>query len=336
MRVIILFVFAVLLLGSPSLAQTQTVKTGAIVSQDNRLPGHEPDTYRFGIAYLSTRGTTPGQCEAACNRDTDRCAAWSLVPASFQMGPRCELKRNIGAQEYRPGAVSGIALRFQPRGPQLQEAFDRRTVVPAPREVYRPAPMSAPRPLAPTVTPRPQTLVRPAPTMQPSPRPVMTSPAPGGQELLGGPQPVQPTAAAHPAPVQRPAPVQGPATAPQQERPPQFQMRPAPTTPTPAAATPQPQPRSNPAPTRQAQPQPRSTQAPAPQAQPQPRPAATAPSTSSGGVQIDPPPPQIQPRNRVPWHQRTADTPDYSVSEMDLIPGDAEATAGFIGGVPEE
>ncbi|MEL7231617.1 MAG: hypothetical protein AAGJ85_03825 [Pseudomonadota bacterium] len=68
----------------------------------------------------------------------------------------------------------------------------------------------------------------------------------------------------------------------------------------------------------------------------QPAPVATAPATPSGGVQIDPPPPPIQPHNRTPWHKRTGAEPDYSVSDLDIIPGDEEATAGFVGGVPEE
>ncbi|MEM1390276.1 MAG: hypothetical protein AAGG45_04265, partial [Pseudomonadota bacterium] len=128
MRALFVVLLSSFLLPGFALAQTSIVKTGSVVSQDNRLPAHEADTYRFGVAYLSTRGTTPGQCEAACNRDTDRCLSWTLVPATFQMGPRCELKRNVGAQEYRPGAVSGIALRYQPKGSELQETFERQTV----------------------------------------------------------------------------------------------------------------------------------------------------------------------------------------------------------------
>ncbi|MEM8615402.1 MAG: hypothetical protein AAGF20_00555 [Pseudomonadota bacterium] len=344
MRTVFAFFLAIFLFSGAALAQTQVIKTGSVVAQDNRLPGHEPDTVRFGIAYLSTRGTTPGQCEAACNKDVNRCASWTLVPATFQMGPRCELKRNIGAQQFRPGAVSGVALRFQPKGDELQQAFERRTSVPQPTATYRPA----------TATPRPaatrQVPIRRAPTAPaPAPSPVMTARPVAAPELRGTPPPpparpvnLAPTTMDRPIPPIRvapepsiPAPGPQPAQPVQPQRPPQFEMQPSSTAPAPA-------PQPSPAPTRQIRPVRRPVPTPAPVSQPAPQPAtrpapvATMPTQPSSGVQIDPPPPPIQPRNRTPWNERTGAETDYSVGDMDIIPGDEEATAGFIGGLPEE
>ncbi|MEM1036905.1 MAG: PAN domain-containing protein [Pseudomonadota bacterium] len=342
MRAVFSLLFALALFAGGAFAQTQVVKTGSVVTQDNRLPGHEPDTYRFGIAYLSTRGTSPGQCEAACNRDANRCASWTLVPATFQMGPRCELKRNIGAQQYRPGSVSGITLRYQPKGNELQQAFERRSTVPQPRATYRSA-TPAPQP----VTTR-QVPIRRAPT-SPSTSTVMTAPSGPAPALRGAPPPppsspvnLAPTPMDRPIPPIRVAPEPSmPAPAPQPvqpvkpERPPQFEMQPS-------SATPVPAPQPAPTPTRQIQPIRRSAAVPAPSPEPAPQPAAqpapvaTVPVEPSGGVQMDPPPPPIQPRSRTPWNERTGAETDYSVSDIDIIPGDEEATAGFIGGVPEE
>jgi hypothetical protein len=50
-------------------------------------------------------------------------------------------------------------------------------------------------------------------------------------------------------------------------------------------------------------------------------------------VQIYPPPPPIQPRT--PGTARTHDDVIYSVVDMDFIPGDEEATAGYLDGAPD-
>ena len=95
---IVLPVFAVALFAAPALAVKPTPEApdalaGApIVAEEN--------TYRFGYPYRSERGTTVDACALACNRDAS-CAAWSLTPATFKIGPRCELKRAPGAASYR-------------------------------------------------------------------------------------------------------------------------------------------------------------------------------------------------------------------------------------------
>ncbi|MEM8564710.1 MAG: hypothetical protein AAGF57_20885, partial [Pseudomonadota bacterium] len=103
------------------------------------------------------------------------------------------------------------------------------------------------------------------------------------------------------------------AMTPSPERPPQFEMRPS--TPT-------------------SQVQPLRSEVTMPEPTTLPAPVATAPTGPSGGVQVSPPPAPLQ-RTRTPWHLRTGNEPDYSVSDTDVIPGDAEATAGLLGGDPE-
>lgn len=298
-----LALMALTLLAAPAAADmsqsTSSVKT---VPEDTRLPGHEPDTYRFGQPYNAVRGTSPAQCEQVCDRDQG-CAAWSYVPATFQLGPRCELKRSVGAQSFRPGAVSGIASRFHPvpeviysdgepgsvshvsssgvRSAQATSTQNRseRSLMGGPTIVRtgasslagdaviatpatRPAP--APTPLAAT----PLAIVRrPAPA--PTPKPVPTTPPP---------QPLTPR-------VSTPAP-----TAPPQRAVPQFEMTPG------QASTP-------------------------------------APAAVDGGVQFDPEGP-LQ-TGRRPWTERTSTDPDYSIVDPDYIPGDEQATAGFLDGVGE-
>ncbi|MEM7493502.1 MAG: hypothetical protein AAF296_08985 [Pseudomonadota bacterium] len=324
MRALFVVLVSSFLLPGLALAQTSIVKTGSVVSQDNRLPAHEPDTYRFGMAYLSTRGTTPGQCEAACNSDTQRCAAWTLVPATFQMGPRCELKRNVGAQEYRPGAVSGIALLYQPNGTELQEAFERRTVatqsVRTTSSTVRPAVTRSvptrPATTTPTVVTRSVT-TRPV-TVTPPKNPLYrtTNPAPtrSGQAIS--------TTAVTPTPAPKPV-TQPTAMTPSPQRPSQFEMQPA----APSTVT-------APVPTPTPQVQPLRSEVTVSEPTTMPAPVATVPTGPSGGVQVSPPPAPLQ-RTRTPWHLRTGNEPDYSVSGLDTIPGDEEATAGLLGGDPE-
>ncbi|WOR14993.1 PAN domain-containing protein [Hyphomonas sp. FCG-A18] len=385
MRAIILVLSALFFMGAVANAQTSVVKAGNVVPVSERLPGHEADTYRFGIAYKSMRGTTPGQCEAACNGDQN-CAAWSLVPATFQMGPRCELKRNIGAQEYRPGAVSGVATKYHPRPKTPQNAYARPAPAPAPASALRRAPAvstppaprpkpvtlpkPAPKPVAPP-KPNPKSVTVPAPapkpiaSPQPSPKPVTRPVAPPQQPVQVAPAPRP-----HPAPTRLTRPTQpvvqpqprssqgleggpvkvyrapSPAPAPVATRPtPTPAPRPAPA---PLPITRQPQPRPQPvAPKPAPQPerpkqfemQPSAAQAPQPAPQPapvsQPEPITIDPDVASGGVATDPPAP-ISQRRRVPWNQRTGNEPSYSVGDTDFVPGDEQATAGFLGGVPDE
>lgn len=66
----------------------------------------QADTYRPGGTYASYRGTTAQDCHAICKAEA-QCAAWSLTPATFRAGPRCELKGTAGDTSLWPGAVSG-------------------------------------------------------------------------------------------------------------------------------------------------------------------------------------------------------------------------------------
>ncbi len=182
--------------------------------EGSRLNGHTPDTYRFGYPYRSSRGTTPYACASQCDSDAT-CAAWSLTPATFRMGPRCELKRSIGSSERRPGAVSGIASRFHPKAQPVRQAS-----APSPKPALRPL---AARTTSTSSPPRVDAMTRSV--SRPIESPVQIHPEPG------------------------------------------------------------------------------------------------------------PPPPTIQPRK--PWTERTQDDLIYSVEDMDFIPGDKEATAGYLDGAPD-
>ncbi len=262
----------------------------------------EPDTYRFGYPYRSERGTTPEQCAAQCEREA-RCAAWSLTPATFKVGPRCELKRKVGTAEPRPGGVSGVALRPYPAAATQTSAggSERRILPPLNTGAYSPAPP----PSAPSQKPINQQprIIMPATstaeTATPAPRPV-----------------AEPKAL--PKPIPAPQPLQVPAV---------DAMR---------RAAPRPQPVAVPAP------KPAAPPAPAVNAMTRARPVV---SEAIAPLPAPPVAPAAQPATRVapppapprkPWTERTADDIDYSVQEMDFIPGDREATAGFLSGAPEE
>ncbi|MEM8616102.1 MAG: PAN domain-containing protein [Pseudomonadota bacterium] len=324
---IVLACLVLALMSSPALAQQSvSVKKVKTVPEDNRLPGHEPDTYRFGIAYNTMRGTTPGQCEQMCNRD-DSCAAWSLVPATFQMGPRCELKRNIGSQSYRPGAVSGIALKYLPTNAKRSPRTVPTRQVSTPQRAITPAQIPSQQRLqrAPvTRAPSPSTRVA-VPTMRSS-DPVIVRPSAPVSNLMGGPRVSSPT-------VQSPSPMIRPAPAPRAQPAPQVLSPPA-QNPVPVregTRPPGPPPPSRPVPQFSMDPN-----QPAPDAITGPTVRIETPITSTGGVQIDPPAPLPQ-RRRPNWTEPGfGDGNDYSVRDSDFIPGDEEATAGLVEGVPED
>lgn len=110
--------------------------------------GHETDTYRYGYTYISERATTPAACEARCTSETS-CNSWSTIPATFEIGPRCELKRNIGKAAFRPGAVSGVAVRFQPVAMAPERPASLPAPVPAPQPVQATPPQPASQPIRP-------------------------------------------------------------------------------------------------------------------------------------------------------------------------------------------
>ena len=265
---------------------------------------YEADTYRFAEVYRSERGSTVEACAMMCSRD-QACASWSLTPATFRIGPRCELKTSPGAASHRPGAASGMSemwqmdsgrhadMRFQPGVPNSRQP-------PAvPVDQVRPSPV-------------PRTFGDPPPVREP--------------ELMGGPktqvsavlrrtdtvvevQPEVMVAPQHPPATPRPAPVKI-AVAPARAE--------APTEPAPKARM------VFKDPSRDVAALPttddynavlkRERQAPAPQ-------AAKAPAQPAPA--------------RTPWTERDGTAPDYSVRGTDYIPGDEDATAGFVDGAPE-
>lgn len=136
-----------------------------------RTDGHEPDTYRYGLMLRIADAGDADACEQACN-DVSMCSAWSLVPASVDNGPRCELKRAIGSAISRPGAVSGIAAKFHPVALQ-----------PAPTEDVADAP-TPPSIKSKPVKPKPPAPVAPAASS--SSQPIIYRPG-GNAGLEGGP-----------------------------------------------------------------------------------------------------------------------------------------------------
>lgn len=310
---------AIAIIASPAFADHAKVTKRATVPVDTRLPAHEPDTYRFGYPYNILRGTSPGQCEQMCNRDQS-CAAWSFVPATFQVGPRCELKRSVGSQINRPGAVSGIAIKFHPVPQRSVQAPAAQTSV---RQTYRPAPQAAPRPVQ---TTRIMSAPQPAPAQPYQMKELMGGPTTvrSGQDTPGR---ITRAPAPQPAPVAAPTVYAGPR--PLTQMPNAVTRRPAAPQPAQPATRPAPPP-ARPVP--QFQMVPEDEMAPAPAPVQATAPVATAP-TSTGGVAISPAAP-IQNR-RKPWTERSNGDPDYSVGDSGFIPGDEEATAGFVDGLPE-
>ncbi len=73
----------------------------------------EADTYRAANTYESMRSAGTQACAAACAGD-QRCAAWTVTPPTFRLGPRCELKTSAGQSVSRPGYVSGLSGMTQP------------------------------------------------------------------------------------------------------------------------------------------------------------------------------------------------------------------------------
>ena len=291
---------AVLAMSLPAMGQHQVkTKTGFIVPEHDHLPGHEKDTYRYGQIMGAVRGISPRDCEIVCSQN-NMCATWTFLPATFEGGPICELKATIGQQSYRPGAYSGIALRFQPGAPKL----------PAP------VPMTTMAPKKPT-----SRVIRT----------IKAPPPPQTEELRGGPKSAAVRAPAAPARPAAPAPVKTVSAAPQPLAPKQPEaLKPAPlpqtvlapkSPPGPAATRKVPQFQMVPAP---------AAPAPAPTAKPTPAPAPLQPQTvSSEQVTVGTPQTQPVPGARKPWTERTSSDTGYSVGGLDYVPGDEEATAGF-------
>lgn len=126
------------LYGGPSETAAETSATQKVFVEDN--------TYRFAQPYRSERGTTAEACAYVCSSDRN-CAAWSLTPATFQLGPRCELKQTPGTASHRPGAVSGMSTTWQ-MSPERDSVMRYQVAIPesrqpaaVPLEQLRPSPV---------------------------------------------------------------------------------------------------------------------------------------------------------------------------------------------------
>ena len=286
----------------------------------------EDDTYRFGDLYRSERGTTVEACAQMCTADS-ACASWSLTPATFRLGPRCELKRTPGEAISRPGAASGMSefwqmdparhtpMRYQLSVPESRQPaavpLDQLRPSPVPRTFGDPPPIREPELMgAPTAQTTVQTQTIAAATA-PAPKQTRTV------EVYRGPgEGVVPDYVKQPAPVQAPAPQKAP-----------VRETPKPVFTDPARKTPVAQPAVSNlnAVVRRRNQTPQAVAAPAPQPAPAPTPAPE-PIPSP----LREPAPQ-----RVPWTERTGNTPNYSVGGSGYVPGDEDATAGFVEGLPE-
>lgn len=236
---IVLPVLAAALFAAPAMAVKPTPEApdalaGApIVAEEN--------TYRFGYPYRSERGTTVDACALACNRDAS-CAAWSLTPATFKIGPRCELKRAPGAASYRPGAVSGISeewqmdperhgdMRYSAPVPESRQPaavpVDQLRPSPVPRQFGDPLPKTEEELLGAPQT-RISAVMQPAPAAPQAPE-LAASPPAQTANVAAPAQPVAPTvnavlkrpvtAPARAAQAPAPAPAVQPARAPWTER----------------------------------------------------------------------------------------------------------------------
>lgn len=324
----------------------------------------EADTYRYGDLYRSERGTTVEDCSLMCSRDSS-CASWTLTPATFRLGPRCELKRTPGAASHRPGAASGMSeywqmdagrhadMRYQPRVPESRQPaavpLEQLRPSPVPRVFGDPPPvrepelmggpktrvsavMRRPEPVGPT---QPEIIMVPAQTAALSPA---TEPAAPPQRLAPPKAPIAPKQVAVTAQSPVPAPKQAVEIlrGPGQGETPKYVKQPAPETPHPLYGTP----------TRSAEPPKAQTVFRDPSRNDavelplkadynavlkresqvitvQPA-AAPAPSAPVKPVQL-----------RRPWTDRDGTAPDYSVGGTKYVPGDEDATAGYVEGAPE-
>jgi len=330
--------FAAMVFTAPALAEKPASETKVTF---------EADTYRFGDLYRSERGTSIEACATMCSRDAG-CASWTLTPATFRLGPRCELKRTPGATSHRPGAASGMSefwqmepgrhadMRYQPRVPESRQPaavpLDQLRPSPVPRVFGDPPPVREPELMGGPKT-RISAVMSPAPQSTPSQPDVIYVPAETAalhpvtdrtetpQQVAVVAQSVAPTPKP-PAEILR-GPGQGDV--------PKYVKQPAPDVAHPLYGTPARGRTVFKDPSRGAAPVQstteiynavlkRESQAPAAR-------TAAAPAAQQAPVQLAP--------ARAPWTERDGEAPDYSVGGTLFIPGDDDATAGFVEGVPE-
>lgn len=290
---------ASLLFAAPA-GQADTASKAAATVE---LPGQEYSVYRSGHPYRSGRATDSTACQSECNGDA-ACASWAYVAATLQTGPRCELKRNIGASEYRPGAISGVSSKYYPNGerrPQTAaaatETYPRASFAPYPGSESWPEPYAIPVDKhvllgqTPKVNAKPlMRAAAPRPTLKPSARSISTPVPSAPVRYAPAPQPT-PNAM---QPVITRKPVRAPAPAK------------ATTIYAPVIAAPA-----------------RKAPLPAPITMAAPKPVQ----------QVSPPAAAAKLRKN--WTERDYGDQTYSVQETDFIPGDEDAMAGYLDGAPE-
>ena len=350
---ILLTLTAAMLIAAPAMATKPTPDTllGGPAGSGEDAPDPsvfiEKNTYRFGQPYRTERGSTAEACAHMCSSD-GKCASWSLTPATFQIGPRCELKLTPGMTSYRPGTVSGISrdlqmdpardavMRYEVSVPASRQPdavpLDQLRPSPVPHTFGEPLEMSTPELLGerpPQVSAVmkaelvPETAPQPAMAPAPSPKPAALATPAGTPVHLDAPIEVSRTPRTpQPAPPQSSNPPSPPALA---EQPVDLDVpiqvataaghpQPSPATKMVDAVTKSPVPKSVPlvnAVLKPEAPQPAVAEVAAPQ-----------PTASPAGAPI---------AFRTPWTERQAGDPDYSVEGMDYIPGDEEASAGLTG-----
>lgn len=323
---------AMTVFAAPAFAEKPAAKT-EITFQEN--------TYRFGDLYRSERGSTVEACAQMCTRDSG-CASWSLTPATFRIGPRCELKASPGEAITRPGAASGMSevwqmdparhanMRYQPSVPASRQPaavpLDQLRPSPVPRMFGDPLPAREPELLgAPTA--QVSAVRRTVKAVSPVPKQtveVYRGPGEGKvPEYVKQPAPPQAKPISNVLVREAPQPVAQPVSqVPAQKTPqpsPQPAVQPVFKDPARKAATPTPVAGPlNAVVKRKSQVAPVSVSAPSPAA-PSPQPALVS---------------QPEPL-RVPWTERDGTTPNYSVGGSGYVPGDEDATAGFVEGAPE-
>ncbi|MDJ0920155.1 MAG: hypothetical protein QNI84_03445 [Henriciella sp.] len=265
------------------------------------LPGQEYNVYRSGQPHRSTRGTDSISCQTECNID-ETCASWAYVAATLQTGPRCELKRTIGPGEYRPGSISGVSSRYYPNGNVRPKPAMTEVAEAYPPAGFAPYPGSENWPAPYDYPVDQQALLGGAPLIKYKSVPTKTTAKPKPPVQQATAQPLRSTSAHTPA---AGAPMSSVITQRPATSAPKIVYKPVIASPPPASATPTPV-------------------------------AYTAPSPKPTTVPVTPPtptPPSLKLRKN--WTDPDYGAQSYSVQDTNYIPGDEEATGGFLEGAPE-
>ncbi len=314
----------------------------------------ETDSYRVGQTYSSERARGLQACAQSCAED-QRCVAWSLTPPTFRVGPRCELKSSAGQSQSRPGYTSGLSgvsaapqmsrtpvqsaatTQARPRSQALSGGYAQTRQTAATTASMPPAPDGAatshmlPTPVAPSVQRAPvrqqaQPTTRTQLASNTTTRAATTSVASQArsQQVNRQPSASTPTISSRVTtrPVQSPA-----ATA-------VAAQRPATSTAPTRTVTRRTVSSSTPAPT-QTQRQSAATAAAASNVSRAASTRTQRPTAPAASAAVDTRPPLPRP-SRLPSLpsplQRNGTA--YSVQRMGNMPGDAEAAAGYVDGLP--